>query len=575
MDLKVGPDQATDEEAAAILEIVDDPAMIRIADRMVRSGHDRKAERRHLLLPGLHALQRVRGWVSPGGLNLLCERLGVPVAEAYGVATFYDLIETTEQPAKVARVCEDIACRINKAKNLDRPLEDVGHAQISRVSSPCLGQCDYGGAALIQEVGSEPQVVRAATSHDEPVVEAPKGALLLKRIGGIDPSSLDEYCSSGGFDALEKAFRIGPQAVIDEIVASGLRGRGGAAFPAGIKWQAVADEQTDTKYVVANADESEPGTFKDRVLMEGDPFALIESLTIAGFATGASKGWIYVRGEYPLAASRLQNAVDMALAAGLLGDSILQSDFSFSIEIRQGAGAYICGEETALFNSIEGYRGEPRNKPPFPTTHGLFGKPTVINNVETLLNVPGIVLDGGGAFAKIGKGASTGTRLFCLSGRVKRPGVYEYPMGVSLREVIDGAGGVVGAKLVAVLLGGAAGKFLAPDQLDLLMTFEDTQAASHSIGSGVVFLIDETIDLEDLTLRLGEFFKHESCGQCVPCRIGTQRQYELLRAGKLDRTRLDDLATVMKDSSICGLGHTASSAIISALDLGLIGASDD
>ncbi len=570
MDLKIGPDVATDAEAEAVRLVVGEPATVRVSDRLVVSGLTRKQGRRHLLLPGLRALQQARGWVSPGGLNFLCSELGVPAADAYGVATFYDLLETEESPTKVVRVCEDITCRINASDALDEALAEAGHGAAMRKPSPCLGQCDFGSAALVQEVGQADRTIRVAAGSATPVIEAPQGALLLKRVGGVDPTSIDAYRASGGFLALAKALQMGPQAVIDEVVAAGLRGRGGAAFPAGIKWQAVADETAATKYFVANADESEPGTFKDRVLLEGDPFALIESLIIAGYATGASKGWIYVRGEYPVATLRLQNALTRSAEAGFLGDMVAGSDWSFEIEIRSGAGAYICGEETALFNSIEGFRGEPRNKPPFPTTNGLFDAPTAINNVETLMNVPAIVLDGGEAFAQIGQGSSTGTRLFCLSGQVRRPGVYEYPMGVTLREVIDGAGGMSGESMVAVLLGGAAGKFVGPEHLDMAMTFEDTSAAGFSLGSGVVFVIDKSIDTNDLLVRLAAFFKHESCGQCVPCRVGTQRQFELLQSGRLDRQRLDDLAKVMGDASICGLGQTAAAAIGSAIDLGLL-----
>jgi NADH-quinone oxidoreductase subunit F len=308
---------------------------------------------------------------------------------------------------------------------------------------------------------------------------------------------------------------------------------------------------------VCNADESEPGTFKDRVLMEENPLAILEAMAIAGFATGSERGYIYVRGEYPLAAQRLEAALGEARSLGLLGDT-------FDVEVRRGAGAYICGEETALFNSIEGYRGEPRNKPPFPVERGLFGKPTVVNNVETLVNVLRIVLDGGEAFAATGAQDSTGTRFFCLSGCVGRPGVYEVEFGATLGEVLALAGGVRdGRPLQAVLLGGAAGTFVGPDQLDLPLTFEATRAAGASLGSGVVMAFDDTVDLDAVLLRIARFFRDESCGQCVPCRVGTVRQEEMLLKG--DLALLDDLAQVMRDASICGLGQTAANAIQSAV----------
>ena len=327
--------------------------------------------------------------------------------------------------------------------------------------------------------------------------------------------------------------------------------------------------------MICNADESEPGTFKDRILMEGDPFAVLEGMTIAGLVTGARQGYIYLRGEYPLAAERMQNAIDDARKNGFLGENILGSDLSFNIEIRRGAGAYICGEETALFNSIEGYRGEPRNKPPFPTQSGLFRQPTAVNNVETLVNVPGIIREGGAAYAKLGTENSAGTRLFCLCGHVARPGVYETVMGTTLRQLMDLAGGVAGSgKLQAVLLGGAAGTFVAPKELDTPLTFEGTRAIGATLGSGVVMLFDDTVDLRRILLRIASFFRHETCGQCVPCRVGVTRQEEALQrlmngkplgsaAQELNLVR--EMAQAMRDASICGLGQTAASALESAL----------
>ncbi len=408
-------------------------------------------------------------------------------------------------------------------------------------------------------------------------------ARLLKRVGKVDPASIDAYTKSGGFEALEKALGMEPRAVVAEVVASMLMGRGGAAFPMGRKWEAVASQANTTRYLICNADESEPGTFKDRALMEGDPFAIVEAMTIAAHATGCARGFIYIRGEYPLAARRLQHAIDQARHHGFLGADILGRGLSFDIEIRRGGGAYICGEETAIFNSIEGYRGEPRNKPPFPVQAGLFGCPTVVNNVETLANVPGIILDGGAEFAKIGTEHSTGTKLFCVSGAVGRPGVVEVPFGATLRQVIELAGGVLsGSTLQAILLGGAAGVFVKPDELDIELTFEGARAANATLGSGVVIVFDERADMADVLLRIAAFFRDESCGQCVPCRVGTVRQEEALyriKAGKTlggvkqELALLEDVGLSMKDASICGLGQTAYSAVESAIKrLGVFGA---
>jgi NADH-quinone oxidoreductase subunit F len=357
------------------------------------------------------------------------------------------------------------------------------------------------------------------------------------------------------------------------VTDSRLLGRGGAAFPTGRKWDAVAGQPVRPHHLVCNADESEPGTFKDRVLMEGDPFAVIEAMTVAGFATGAEHGYLYLRGEYPRARQRLEHAIAEARHHGFLGPDVMGSGVRFDVEVFRGAGAYICGEETAIFNSIEGYRGEPRNKPPFPVEVGLFGRPTLVNNVETLVNVLPILEMGGPAFAAIGTDGSTGPKLFCVSGRVERPGVYEVPFGTTLAELVELAGGVAaGHDLRAVLLGGAAGAFVRPDELDLPLTFEATRAAGVTLGSGVVMVLDETVDLVPFLLRIAAFFRDESCGQCVPCRVGTVRQEEVLhrlaangRDPSDDLALLADLGRVMRDASICGLGQTASSAVESAI----------
>ena len=388
----------------------------------------------------------------------------------------------------------------------------------------------------------------------------------------------DGYVATGGYEALAKAVSMTPAEVVGHVGDAGLTGRGGAAFPTGFKWSAVAGEP-GPRHLVVNADESEPGTFKDRVLMEHDPYSLIEAMTIGGYAMGAEQGWIYIRGEYPEATRQLKSAIAEARSKGMLGANVGGHGFAFDIELRLGAGAYICGEETALLNSIEGYRGEPRNKPPFPTTNGLFGQPTAINNVETMVNVNQIMLLGGEGFAELGGGSSTGTKLFCLSGHVANPGVYEVTYGATLGEVIELAGGATG-NLKSILMGGAAGSFIGTDMMDVPLTIEASREAGFSLGSGVVMLLNDTVDYDDFVARIAKFFRDESCGQCVPCRVGTVRQGEsLLRIREkgspieTERAMLDDFAMVMKDSSICGLGHTASGAILSAIDLGLIGGS--
>ena len=381
-------------------------------------------------------------------------------------------------------------------------------------------------AVLDLLAGGEP-----APSPAAPLPQAGDPTLrLLRRVGVADPSSLDDYRAHGGYAALRRAVELGPEGVIREVKDSKLVGRGGAAFPTGVKWEAVARQPARPHYLVCNADESEPGTFKDRVLIEGDPFAVIEAMTIAAYATGCERGYLYLRGEYPEARHALEHALAEARARGFLGDDVLGEGFAFDIEVRRGAGAYICGEETAIFESIEGKRGEPRNKPPFPVEVGLFGKPTVVNNVETLVNVLDVVLGAGPAFAETGTEGSTGTKLFCLSGHVAAAGRRtRCAFGATLRELLELAGGVAGGRrLQAVLMGGAAGGFLGPDELDLPLTFEGAREAGTTLGSGVVLVLDETVDLPRCLMRIAAFFRNESCGQCVPCRVGTVRQQEAL-----------------------------------------------
>jgi NADH-quinone oxidoreductase subunit F len=577
--------------------------------RVISNGHARS--QRHQLLPVLHAIQSRMGWISPGALNYAAMRLGVAPAEVHGVASFYGMFSLEPAPVTVAHVCDDIACRTRGSEKLCGELEyELGpegrgctgmNAAWRR--SACLGLCERAPAALVTVAGEAPadkviapatvaqiQAAIEAAEHnrlpslpDELKVEVsvPQAGSpqmrLLNRIGQSDVITLAGYRRSGGYNALQKALELGPERVLREVGISKLLGRGGAAFPTVKKWEVVRQQslQGKTCYLVCNADESEPGTFKDRILMEGDPFAVLEGMTIAAFACGAEKGFIYLRGEYPLAAERISHAIAAARKEQLLGEKILGSGVQFDIEVRRGGGAYICGEETALFNSIEGYRGEPRNKPPFPTDSGLFRQPTAVNNVETLANVPRIILEGGAAYALTATESSTGTRLFCLSGHVRCPGLYEAPMGTTLRALIDLAGGVAGSgRLQAVLLGGAAGTFVSPEELDVPLSFEGMRAIGATLGSGVVMLFDDTVDLRRVLLRIAEFFRHETCGQCVPCRVGVVRQQEALErltggkplGGVADELALlKEISQAMRDASICGLGQTASSAVDSAL----------
>ena len=631
MDIRLPDAAPTEEERSAVDVVIGAPTSAwdggvrgSARDAHTALGGASVQGRRHELVPALQALQARVGWISEGGLGYVCERLNVPPADAWGVATFYALLATTPRPRRVLHVCSDIACASRGAHDIERALTVALGPAISgaprgdalRISdsacawmhSPCLGMCDMAPAAFLAVAGELPsemlfgrltedeatalcrpersegpasavtgkQVLRFAQddslgrfaqddSSSPPIPQLGDPSLvLLKRVGVVDPTSLDAYRAAGGFLALARAREIGGEGVIAELVAAKLMGRGGAAFPTGRKWDAVRGQVATPHYLVCNADESEPGTFKDRLLMTHDPFAIVESMAIAAFATGCAVGYVYIRAEYALAFSRIEHAVRECRRAGLIGSD-------FDIQLRRGAGAYICGEETALFESLEGKRGEPRSKPPFPVQAGLFGKPTVVNNVETLANVIPIVLEGGAAFARTGTEQSTGTRLFCLSGAVTKPGVYEVPFGTSLRSLL----GLAGVQdYSALLLGGAAGTFLRPDEIDFPLSQEGARAASATLGSGVIMAFDRQVDLHDIVRRIAGFFRDESCGQCVPCRVGTVRQEEALHRIASATTiggvsnelaLLEEVGVAMRDASICGLGQTAYAVVESAI----------
>jgi NADH-quinone oxidoreductase subunit F len=572
MDLKHLDTEATPAERAAVDAVVPAGAPPRTWAALQRH--------RAWLLPALHALQDRTGHVSEGGLGYVCRRLHVAPAEAYGVATFYHLLAVGERPGPTVHACDDLSCRLAGAVVPD-----------GAAPSPCLGLCDQAPAALVLAPGERPAAAllgsvtpadladpAAATRARAGVpLHQPRAELhLLRRVGVVDPASFDDWVRHGGGGGLRAALARGPDAVIRDVTAAGLVGRGGAAFPTGRKWAAVAAERVFPHHLVCNADESEPGTFKDRVLMEEDPFSVIEGVALGAFAIGCARAVIYLRGEYPLARTRLEHAIAELRARGWLGADVLGTGVALDVSVFRGAGAYICGEETALLNSLEGLRGEPRQKPPFPFQQGLFREPTAVNNVETLCNVADILVQGPAAWAGRGAAGSPGTRLFCVSGKVERPGIYELGGGATLRSLLALAGGVPGGRPVrAVLLGGAAGTWVGPQHLDVPLTFDGVRAIGATLGSGVVLVIDDTVDPLDLLRRSARFFRDESCGQCVPCRVGTVRVAEWLDARAEGREapakNLDDLIAVLKDASICGLGQTAASAVESARRIGLLG----
>ncbi|MFN2138596.1 MAG: NAD(P)H-dependent oxidoreductase subunit E [Candidatus Promineifilaceae bacterium] len=552
-----------------------------------------KGQGREALLPLLHDAQSIYGWLPRELQELAGSTLRVPLAEVHGVVEFYSMFYNEPAERTIIRVCQDAACYLRGADEIAAAItERLGLAEgETRIGGrtvfervPCLGMCEHAPNALYGARTAGDLTVDDVDAFLDGLYPEPQAKLYgeprlkLVRAGKIDPFSLADYEAHGGFQDLRKVLQSSPEAMIDLLKAGELMGRGGAMFPTGLKWELARQAPGDPaqKHIVANADESEPGTFKDRALLEEDPFSLVEAMLIAAYTVGAENGWVLVRGEYPRAFGRLQNAVDAARRAGYLGRNILgYAGFNFDIELRLGAGAYICGEETALFETIEGKRGFPRIKPPYPTTEGLFHQPTVINNIETLAAAMTLVRVGLDIWNNLGTENSPGTKWFCLSGHVNHPGLYEVPFGHTVRELIEMAGGVPGGREIqAVLLGGAAGVFIDKSSLDMPLTYEDARAAGVPIGSGVIQVFDETVDMREILYRLSKFFAHESCGKCFPCQIGTQRQMEILdriahngKSFSSDMAALQDVGFTMTKTSLCGLGQTAASAVLSALTL--------
>ncbi|MCY4465603.1 MAG: NAD(P)H-dependent oxidoreductase subunit E [Chloroflexi bacterium] len=531
---------------------------------------------REALLPILWDVQTALGSISPAQVHSISHTLRIPEADIFGVIGFYTLFHDQPTGRRIIRVCTDPSCALADADavlhevcaRLDiEPGETTADGETTIEHSPCLGLCDVGPAALVSARGQSDRALAHASAAsllddwtgDYFTPAGDENSVLLDGSLTSAPQRLAEY---GDYAALRHAKTQSPDQLIAEVEASGLIGRGGAAFPTGLKWKFTRAAEGAPKYVVCNADESEPGTFKDRVLMEHRPHLLLEGIALAAYAVGTNHALIFIRGEYPKATQILHDAIAEADAAGLLD--------GLTIEVRRGAGAYICGEETALFEAVEGKRGFPRMKPPYPTTFGLFGKPTAVNNVETLCAAPPIISRGAAWFRSVGTAGSAGPKLVSASGHVARPGVYEIAPGITLRTFLERqCGGVIG-KLQTVLMGGAAGTFLLPGEIDVRLTFEDLREADGTFGSGAIMVFNDTVDLRDMLLRLGRFFQHESCGKCFPCQLGTQRQVEILERldaplpGDCDRLR--DIGMTMTEASICGLGHTAALAVMSALE---------
>jgi NADH-quinone oxidoreductase subunit F len=422
-------------------------------------------------------------------------------------------------------------------------------------------------------IGGVP-VKRLQTGKDYEQFFASQMRIVLSNCGEIDPEDIDEYISLGGYSTLDRVFDMMPEKVIEEVRKSGLRGRGGAGFPTGLKWELARKEKADIKYIICNADEGDPGAFMDRSILEGDPHSVMEGMIIAGYAIGAIEGFIYCRAEYPLAIKRLEIALSQGREKGILGERIKGSEFSFNITIKQGGGAFVCGEETALMLSIEGHRGEPKPRPPYPTQSGLWGKPTVINNVETLANVPRIIMKGSEWFSSIGTEDSKGTKVFALAGKVKNTGLVEVPMGTTIRQLIFGPGGGMLRKKVGfkgVQIGGPSGGCLPEELIDTPIDYESITHTGAIMGSGGMVVMDESTCMVDIAKYFLSFTVEESCGKCVPCRVGLKRMLEVLeritegKGRKEDIDFLKEMGNTILDTALCGLGNTAPNPVLTTI----------
>jgi bidirectional [NiFe] hydrogenase diaphorase subunit len=500
--------------------------------------------------------------------------------------------ENAGPPRATARVCEAASCVSGNASDITARLreltEDQADVLIKKVG--CLGLCAAGPLIEIAETG---ELIEHVSPDDvQPVLDAiarvkpdserqPQGPFFEKQVrvatenfGKVDPESLDDYIAAGGFSALRRVLsEMSSAEVRDEIMESGLRGRGGAGFPTGLKWTTVAKASGDKKYVICNADEGDPGAFMDRSVLESDPFRVLEGMAIAAFAVHANEGYVYVRAEYPLAIKRLQTAIRLAQRAGYLGENIMDTSFAFTVQVRLGAGAFVCGEETALISSVEGRRGTPRPRPPYPAVAGLWGSPTLINNVESLASVPHILREGHEGYAAIGVGKSKGTKVFALAGRVVNTGMVEVPMGMTLREIIfDIGGGIIdGRPFKAVQTGGPSGGCIPAEHLDTPVSYETLIELGSFMGSGGMIVMDDTSCMVDVAKYFQDFCRDESCGKCTPCRVGTTQMYMLLdqitrgEATEDDLAQLERLAGIVQKMSLCGLGQGAPNPIFSTL----------
>jgi NADH:ubiquinone oxidoreductase subunit F (NADH-binding)/NADH:ubiquinone oxidoreductase subunit E len=536
------------------------------------------------ILEVLSALQEQRDHLTPEAINDVARALETPPAKAYGVASFYSMLNLGEKSENVIRVCDGPVCWLcggNEARQeIDRVYADHLDWQVRRTS--CLGLCDRAPAMLVNETqagpfmsGSAGEINKGGTGELTDYSRARNGELrvMMANAGKIDPDSLNSALMYGAYQGLKSALERTPEAVVSEVEASGLSGRGGAGFPVGRKWRFVAQAKNSPKYIICNADESEPLIFKDRVLIDTNPHQVLEGMAVAGYACGAEEAFIYIRGEYASQAERLINAIQEAELAGWLGDNIQGSRFSFHVNVHRGAGAYICGEETALIESLEGKRGEPRTRPPYPPTYGYHGLPTLVNNVESYAAVPAIMQQGSAWYRSLSSASIPGTKMYMILGHIQQPGLFEAPFGLTLRQIIEefGGGMLPGSEFNFALTGGAAGTIVSEAMMDIPIDYASA-AKGISLGAGAFLICDKRVSPVAFLREVLHFFKVESCGKCTPCRVGTFRAYEILNrmaAGNSKPGDVDELyalAEVMFDSSFCGLGQSVPIPMRSALN---------
>jgi NADH:ubiquinone oxidoreductase subunit F (NADH-binding)/NADH:ubiquinone oxidoreductase subunit E len=550
-----------------------DPEIVALAQR---HGHRREA-----LLDIFRTLQSQHGGLTDTMIAAVARLLHLSPAQAYGVASFYAMLSTHIGPPHTIRLCDSLPCWLRGAAHIRAAVEATSGTAWTVTRTSCVGLCDRAPAALVDEQPCGPLAPErvpevwegwrgAAPTYAQPLPGEVR--VLLAHMGTLDPHTIDSALAHGAYQGLQKALAHSPEDVLETIEAAGVRGRGGAGFPVGQKWRAVAQQQQRPKYVVCNADESEPLVFKDRVLMETNPHQLLEGMAIAAYATGAQEGVIYIRGEYAAQAALLAQAIREAEARGYLGERLLGTACSFRIHLHRGAGAYICGEETALLESLQGKRGEPRVRPPYPTTSGYWGCPTVVNNVETLAVIPAIVTRGAAWYRAIGPPGTPGTKLYTVLGHINRPGLFEAPYGLTLRQMIEhfGQGMLPGSTFHFALTGGAAGTLVPAALLDVPIDYASA-AQGVMLGAGAFLICDHSVSPLMMLRELMHFFAMESCGKCTPCRMGTLQAHQILErmatgAGQPgDVAALTALAEVLEQASFCGLGQSAAWPIRSAL----------